>query len=110
MTCERWDVVTVPFPFSERPGTKRRPALVASNREFNRAGHSVLCMITTRTDPPWPGDHRIGDLTAAGLNAPCIVRFKLFTLDNRLVQKKLGRLGKNDRATVAGRLGAVLAD
>jgi len=48
------------------PGAKRRPALVVSNRRFNRAGHSVLCMITTKAEPSWPADHRIGDLAAAG--------------------------------------------
>ena len=110
MTCDRWDVVAVPFPFSERPGAKRRPALVLSNRPFNRAGHSVLCMITTKADPPWPADHRIGDLGAAGLPVPCIVRLKLFTLDNMLIEKKLGRLGKSDRTAVGDTLGSVLDD
>ena len=47
MHCDRWQVVAVPFPFSERPGAKRRPALVLSNGSFNRAGHTVLAMITT---------------------------------------------------------------
>ena len=108
MTCDHWDVVAVPFPFSGRPGAKRRPALVVSNRQFNRAGHSVLCMITTKAEPPWPADHTIGDLAAAGLPVPCIVRLKLFTLDNRLLEKKLGRLGNSDRTTMRDNLESVL--
>jgi mRNA interferase MazF len=108
--CDRWDVVAVPFPFSERPGAKRRPALVVSNRHFNRAGHSVLCMITTQAEPPWPADYRIGDLGQAGLPVPCIVRLKLFTLDNRLLERRLGRLGKGERATVGENLASVLRD
>ena len=41
MISERWDVVVVPFPFAEGPGEKRRPALALSEREFNRAGHTI---------------------------------------------------------------------
>ena len=110
MTCERWDVVALPFPFSDRPGAKRRPALVVSNRRFNRAGHSAFCMITTKAVPPWPADRRISDLASAGLPVPCIVRLKLFTLDNRLIEKKLGRLGNGDRTAVRANLESVLGD
>lgn len=110
MTCERWEVVAVPFPFSERPGSKRRPALVISARPFNQSGHCVMCMITTKCEPPWPTDHTIIDLTAAGLPAPSIIRMKLFTLDTRLIEKKLGRLAESDRHAVRNHLQAVLAD
>ncbi len=87
----------VPFPFTERPGAKRRPAVVLSNREFNRHGHTVLAMITTRAHRPWPGDLEIAGLEASGLEVPCIIRLKLFTLDNRLVLRHLGRLSAADR-------------
>ena len=50
------------------------------------------------------------DLAVAGLPAPCIVRLKLFTLDNRLLDKKLGRLGNSDRTAVRGNLESVLGD
>ena len=53
---------------------------------------------------PWPGDTELADLRAAGLNTPCLVRLKLFTLDNRLLAKRIGRLGENDRATVLAEL------
>ena len=98
MTCDPWDVVTVPFPFSDRPGEKRRPAVVLSRRKFNREGHTALLMITTKVEPPWPGDRQIVDRVAAGLPVSCIVRLKLFTLDNRLILKKLGRFGAKDQA------------
>ena len=103
MTCDPWEVVVVPFPFSERPQAKRRPALVLSNRGFNRHGHTILAMITTAGGGgghrPWPGDTKIADLAASGLEVPCIIRLKLFTLDNRLVLRRLGRLSAADRET-----------
>lgn len=104
MRCDRWQVVAVPFPFSERPGAKRRPALVLSNASFNRAGHTVLAMITTAGHTPWPGDTPLEGAQAAGLRVPCLVRLKLFTLDNRLIQKRLGILAPADVAGVEGNL------
>jgi len=95
--CDPWDVVVVPFPFSERPGEKRRPAVVLSRRKFNREGHTAFLMITTKVDPPWPGDRPIADCAIAGLPVPCTTRLKLFTLDNRLILKKLGKLGAKDQ-------------
>ena len=97
---ERYDVVRVPFPFTDRQAEKNRPALVISEGAvFNRAaGHSVMAMITSVVHAPWPLDVPISDLKAAGLPAPSLVRFKLFTLDHRLARGKLGRLTEKDQA------------
>lgn len=97
---ERFDVVRVPFPFTDRQAEKNRPALIISDRAaFNRpAGHSVMAMITSVGHAPWPLDVAISDLKSAGLPAPSIVRFKLFTLDHRLVRGTLGRLAAKDQA------------
>ncbi len=100
----QWDVVIVPFPFSTQPGQKRRPALVLSENAFNRHGYTVLSMITTAGHHPWPGDVSLTDLKAAGLNAPCLVRLKLFTLDNRLIVRKIGRLTATDHQQVSQQL------
>ncbi len=97
MTCEVWDIVVVPFPFTEAPGAKRRPALVISRSSFNENGHTVLAMITTRAHHPWPGDTELSDRSSAGLHLPCIIRLKAFTLDNRLIIRKIGRLSSADR-------------
>ena len=108
MICEAWDVVVVPFPFSERTGSKRRPALVLSRPNFNKAGHSVLAMITTRARRPWPADVEIANLEQVGLQIPCIVRLKMFTLDNRLLIKRIGSLSTVDRREVTSALRAAL--
>jgi mRNA interferase MazF len=104
VTCDRFDVVVVPFPFSEQAGSKRRPAVVISNRNFNAAGYTVLAMITTKGHHPWPGDHTISDLAETGLPLHCIVRLKLFTLDNRLILRQLGGLSDSDRGKVESNL------
>lgn len=111
VTYEPFQVVRVPFPFTDRNGTKNRPALVLSSAEHfnNPAGHSVLAMITSASNPPWPLEVAIGDLAAAGLPTASKVRFKLFTLDHRLVNGILGQLGAQDRAAVEGALALLLA-
>ena len=101
MISEPWDVVVVPFPFTESVDTKRRPALAVSTIAFNENGQTILAMITTKTHPLWPGDAEIEELNAAGLNMPCMVRLKIFTLDNRLIMKTIGRLSPSDRRRVA---------
>lgn len=110
MSFERFAVVRVPFPFTDRSATKNRPALVLSDAAcFNTpAGHSVLAMITSAANPPWPLDCPIADLADAGLPAPSKVRFKLFTLDHRLVRGELGSLSAGDRRTVSEALARLL--
>lgn len=110
MTYERFDVVRVPFPFADIHAARNRPALVLSDeRVFNTpSGHSVMAMITSADTPTWPLDCPIGDLQAAGLPAPSKVRFKLFSLDHRLVRNRLGHLAETDRAAVAAALARLL--
>lgn len=110
MGFERHAVVRVPFPFTDRAASKNRPALILSDAAgFNvPAGHSVLAMITSADNPPWPHDHVIADLAAAGLPAPSRVRFKLFTLDNRLIRSTLGQLAPADAKAVRAALKRVL--
>lgn len=100
---ERFAVVRVPFPFTDRAAVKNRPALVLSDTgAFNTpAGHSVMAMITSAAHAPWPLDCLLTDLAAAGLPAPSKVRFKLFTLDHRLVRGTLGKLSAADRQSVS---------
>lgn len=102
MSFDRFAVVRVPFPFTDRDTSKNRPALVLSDpNAFNTpAGHSVMAMITAQDNSPWPLDCPLIDLAAAGLPAPSKVRFKLFTLDHRLVRGELGRLASEDAANV----------
>lgn len=93
-----FDVVVVPFPFTDRNASKRRPAVVLSSSAFGQGtGHSVMAMVTSAGQSAWLGDLAISELKPTGLTQPCLVRLKLFTLDHRLVLRKAGALGKADR-------------
>ena len=97
MICERGDIVVIPFPFAARVKGKRRPALVISTKAFNEFGHTVLSMITSQGHQPWPGDILVKGYSEAGLAAPCVVRLKLFTLENGFIMNRIGRLSSSDR-------------
>jgi len=66
-------------------------------------------MITSAKHQSWPGDTPIRDHSAAGLRVPCTVRLKLFTLDNRLILRRIGKLSAADRNRTRRNLQASLA-
>jgi len=102
---ERHSLVLVPFPFTDRATQKRRPAVVLSSHDFQCAsGHVLLAMVTSAKQSAWPLDWTIQNHQAAGLPQPCLVRFKVFTLDERLILKTLGCLAPPDRDGVAAQL------
>ncbi len=98
MIFDRFDTIIVPFPFAEIPVLKRRPGVVLSSRRFNMEnGATLVGMITTAKETNWSSDISIRDLEAAGLNVQCIIRFRLTTIPNDLIQRALGVLGNMDR-------------
>ncbi len=106
MVYKPFDIVVVPFPFTDRITEKRRPALILSDSEkFSKpTGHYILAMITSKKNPSWPLDTVITDRKKTGLDAPSKIRMKLFTLDQRLIIRKIGSLSAKDRQGVAERL------
>jgi mRNA interferase MazF len=107
---EPFAVVRVPFPFTDRAVQRRRPAVVLSDAAFQRgSAHVLLAMITTAKRSCWPLDWPIQDLAAAGLKQACCVRFKLFSLDERLLLGQLGQLATSDCIGVRASLQRLLA-
>ena len=70
------DVILVAYPFEERDGGRRRPALVVSPAQYNDAtGELVVAQITSRiTATPRPGDYEIRDWKDANLPCAAMVR------------------------------------
>lgn len=109
-TFRLWDIVVVPFPFSDTRKSKPRPALVVSRKRFNDMhDHTTLMMITSALHTSWPSDVLISANASSGLPITSIVRMKLFTLDNTLVRRKIGSLAKTSRSKVLKQLRTHLA-
>jgi mRNA interferase MazF len=97
MISDQWDIVRVPFPFTDRAAVKKRPAAVLSTRVFNSdSGHTIMAMITKRDKSTWPDDYDIQGWEQAGLRFPSWIRLKLFTLENTLLIDRLGVLQSAD--------------
>lgn len=93
----RFDIVKLPFPFTDKQSAKVRPALVLSNEDFNRSvGKTIFAMITSTTKTAWLHDVVLTDFHAAGLTVPSRVRMKIFTIDNGFILNQLGHLSVSD--------------
>lgn len=98
---KRFDLVVLPFPFTDQATNKRRPALIISKAGYQEdSGHVICVMITTAAGSSWASDTAITEWAAAGLPKPSFVRLKVFTLDARFVARRLGRLAEPDQAAV----------
>jgi len=101
MTYDRWDVVAVPFPFVDRVKSKSRKAIIISGSSFQKQNAAcILMMITSANHSNWLGDTPIKDLNAAGLKKACVARLKVFTLQESLIQTKVGRLSSLDQKQI----------
>ncbi|OGT36726.1 MAG: hypothetical protein A3F12_00385 [Gammaproteobacteria bacterium RIFCSPHIGHO2_12_FULL_38_14] len=101
MTYKPFSVVVLPFPFTETAKTKKRPALIISTEQFQQEnGHTAVLMITSAQHSNWFGDHLIQDLKHAGLSVDSYVRQKIFTVDLRLIEKRVGMLSTKEIAVV----------
>ena len=107
---DAWDVVKVPFPYTDRPVRQQRPALIVAAGTLE-AEHGLLwvLMITSAENRGWPTDVAVSDLTMAGLPAPSVVRSaKIATIEARDAQR-IGRLPPSDCVKVAAQLADTLA-
>jgi len=104
MNCKKWDIVLVRFPFTDLTTAKKRPALVLSPDKYNRSGRDlVVAFITSHTDiSARCGDHPIQSWKQSGLPKPSLLRMKFATIDNAIVEKRIGRLAAAEREAVGG--------
>jgi mRNA interferase MazF len=100
-----FEVVVVPFPFTDKRQTKRRPAIVLSSAKHQReTKHCTLLMVTTAAKSHWPSDTTIAHLDTTGLTHDSIIRQKVFTIDSRLILRKAGHLHKVDKEALLKQL------
>lgn len=106
-----WDVVILPFPFTDRNAVKVCPAVVVSSEALHgRAGKYFLAMITSAVHAPVEGDVEISDAGTAGLPVASIVRpSKLATVEHAAFRKRIGTLPAADRRRVLNALHRFMA-
>jgi mRNA interferase MazF len=92
----------VRLPLSDRSGVKVRPAVVVSGE--HRSRDVFVVPLTSKTDRMIEGAFTLIDWQGAGLNIASVVKRGLYTIQESLVVKTIGRLGAED----ASRVGASL--
>jgi len=102
MPYEFGAVVLVPFPFTDQRASKRRPAVVVSNRIYNIARPDVVVMAVTsqfRASPAL-GEVFVTQWQEAGLLKPSAVKPVFTTIEQRLVIRDLGVLQLPDQVAL----------
>ena len=103
-----WDLVKVPFPYTDRATRQRRPALVVAVPRTEAPGLLWVVMVTSAANRGWPGDVVVSDLAVAGLPAPSVVRpVKIATIEVGAAER-IGTLPSGGRGRVAEALGETL--
>ena len=101
-TWRRGDVVLVPVDFTDRSGTKLRPAVIVSSDRYNAESPDVMiASITSNLGAlRHPGDHEIRHWEAAGLLRPSLAQTKIATVEPSIIHRRLGRLATEDVAAI----------
>lgn len=96
-TYKKWDIVLVPFPFTDLTTSKKRPGLVISPDEYNKGPDILILFITSKLDREERlGDYKIERWDESKLPKPSMIRMKFATIDKSIVVKKIGRLSEFD--------------
>jgi len=91
----RGEVVLIPVPFTDLSATKKRPVLIISNDKYNTADQDIIVAAVTSNLIQKGVSLTNDDLTQGTLPKPSIIRSdKVYTLNQRIVVKKIGRVAE----------------
>lgn len=95
---EQGEIVIVPFPFSDLSDIKQRPVLILSkNSDNEKFGDIITCGITSNlknADYSIEIDNK--DLSVGVIPVKSKIKVdKLFTLDKKIIKKKIARINKD---------------
>ena len=98
------DIVLIPFPYSDLTLSKKRPALIISNKKMNKLQDKICCLITTK---PHKDDLKITKSSFEEGTLPFqsfVKPHRIFTLEENIIIKKLCKINKGLHNSVIKRL------
>ncbi len=98
MNINQRDLVLLPYPFSNLKERKVRPAIVVSNNNFNRMCQDCIAVPLTSVLKEEPFSFLINqnDMENGKLIKSSRIRIdKIFSVEKRLVQMKIGNVNDN---------------
>ena len=90
----RNEVVLVRYPFSNLSGSKIRPAVIVNAPHVSR--DVFIVPLTSKLSSLLAGEFVLIDWSQAGLNVPSAVKRGLYTIDQNLIVKAVGKLSIGD--------------
>jgi len=103
---EQRSIILVPFPFSDLASSKKRPALVISNTEFNNRNEDVICCLIT-SNPAAKNAIPITNkyMDSGFLEFDSMIKpYRLFTVSKTIIYKVLGKLNKEKSRLVVNEI------
>jgi mRNA interferase MazF len=95
---KKWEIILVPFPFTDLSSVKRRPAIIVSPDSYNIKNDVVIAYVTSQLSASTSlGDYRIQKWKEAGLPKPSMVRMKFATVTKNIIIKTIGKLETEDK-------------
>jgi mRNA interferase MazF len=104
------DVVLVPFPFTNQSTTKKRPAVVVSSGDYNKARPDIILMAITGhlSDYSRIGEVIVSDWKVAGLLKASSIKPILTTIEKNLIIRTMGKLSQRDISALKDALKIIL--
>lgn len=101
MSFNKQDIVLLPFPFADRPGNKKRPAVIVSSDEHHKSFYKYVCVAITSQENKSNIDrfeHKLKKTKSVGLiyYDQWVLPNKSFTIEESLIDKKLGVMDQDD--------------
>ena len=109
MNFKQGDIVLVEVIFSERSGSKKRPALVISNKNYHKNREKmIIAAITSNIERILVGDTPVKHWKESGLKYASTVTGILQTIKQKMITAKIGRLTTDDLRLVKKNLNDIL--
>lgn len=86
----RNDVIIVRYPFSDLTVSKVRPAVITGTTHFSQ--DILIVPLTSKTKSFLPGEFVLKNWAESGLNITTAVKRGIYTIEKRLIIKKIGKL------------------
>jgi mRNA interferase MazF len=103
---KRYSIVLTSWPFAAEGPIQKRPALIISNKNYQRDTHDcIVIMITSKhqSNSTLP----IIAPKSAGLSRQSFLKFKLYTLNEKLILDVLGYLAEEEQENVQRKLSSI---
>lgn len=102
------DIVLIPFPYSDLTESKKRPALIISNKRLNKTEDRICCLITSKSRKE-DLEIKKSNFEKGNLPFKSYVRpYRIFTINEKIILKKLCSVNDKFHKKLVGEINSYL--